>query len=425
MPPNAGSIPSVGTGPYSAAATGVPFGGDGRAVQQAGPASGPPASQPRVPRQGVEYRRAEGIFDEFVIDEWVAKRSNALRSKQFEEANEIRDALWSVFRVQICDLERVWYIGMRKFATHDYTRCPNDHGDVNLPLVNQLLAARLDAKISNEYTLADAFRAQLENIGVDVSDREKLWRVVDHELAHRANQRAPSYVSCMWALATKELRVTASAESYQQSCARQHARKPQQAQAPAAGLPQQQPAMDPSISPEEMYRRVASCDPVYWEGYRRDERDRAIVDFHAVREKVVQRWYYKTKRKFKEADKIRDELILEHGVVLHDTDKVWRVHGGRPGGFGPQPTPPKCPTSDSSMSSHSRKREPSDQEDAAARKRGLWDALAPSASRNNGLFLPSEAAPAAAPAAAPVATFDQQVEAAGNAIALAIAAGEE
>ena len=68
-------------------------------------------------------------------------------------------------------------------GTHDYARDPNDR--VYLPNevhVHALLAERLQAKKNRDFTKADAMRETLRQAGVEIFDREKIWRYVHRTL---------------------------------------------------------------------------------------------------------------------------------------------------------------------------------------------------------------------------------------------------
>ena len=64
-------------------------------------------------------------------------------------------------------------------SSHDYNRDPNDRIYLpNEPQVHALLAERLMAKKTKDFAKADAMRETLRMAGVEVMDREKLWRAI-------------------------------------------------------------------------------------------------------------------------------------------------------------------------------------------------------------------------------------------------------
>lgn len=62
--------------------------------------------------------------------------------------------------------------------SHDYVRGDDGGIRVDLRRVDFLLARRLACKKAGRYDEADSIRAELRQLGVEVQDRLKLWRVV-------------------------------------------------------------------------------------------------------------------------------------------------------------------------------------------------------------------------------------------------------
>jgi len=60
--------------------------------------------------------------------------------------------------------------------THDYTRSGNDNFPVDVTRVNELIAGRMNAKITRDFERADALRMELRQLGVEVHDRDKVRR---------------------------------------------------------------------------------------------------------------------------------------------------------------------------------------------------------------------------------------------------------
>ncbi len=69
-----------------------------------------------------------------------------------------------------------------------------------------------------------------------------------------------------------------------------------------------------------------SNSDVYGDKYTRDtEVDNSDVDLETVSALLARRSEMKMTRKFDEADKIRDELLRDHGVLVRDKDRKWRA----------------------------------------------------------------------------------------------------
>ncbi len=60
--------------------------------------------------------------------------------------------------------------------THDYNRSNSDSHPVDTARVNELIAARMNAKITRDFDRADALRMELRQLGVEVHDRDKVRR---------------------------------------------------------------------------------------------------------------------------------------------------------------------------------------------------------------------------------------------------------
>lgn len=61
---------------------------------------------------------------------------------------------------------------------HDYRRGDDCSIPVDVPRVDSLLARRLACKMSRRYEEADRLRQELRDMGVEVQDKLKIWRVV-------------------------------------------------------------------------------------------------------------------------------------------------------------------------------------------------------------------------------------------------------
>jgi len=138
----------------------------------------------------------------------------------------------------------------------------------------------LQAKKTRDFAKADAMRETLRQAGVEVFDRDKLWRAI------------PS-TDAMGAIGSQ----------------------PQQ--------PQQPPPAPPSKNSQLQYHR--SHD------------DHKPVDLRAVEALLEERLACKMQRNFVRADQIRDQLKAVHNVEVHDTERVWHVSrgGGGPTSFTP------------------------------------------------------------------------------------------
>mmetsp|Transcript_24350 Transcript_24350/g.76098 ORF Transcript_24350/g.76098 Transcript_24350/m.76098 type:complete len:255 (+) Transcript_24350:23-787(+) len=67
--------------------------------------------------------------------------------------------------------------GINPTTGHDYRRGDDGSIAVDVPRVDSLLARRLSCKMSGKYDEADRLRDELREVGVEVQDKLKIWRV--------------------------------------------------------------------------------------------------------------------------------------------------------------------------------------------------------------------------------------------------------
>eukprot|EP00900_Chrysochromulina_parva_P003293 jgi/Chrpa1/12965/Chrysochromulina_OHIO_Genome00018846-RA len=136
------------------------------------------------------------------VDELLSRRVGAKRSGDFHTADAIRNEL-RVLGVAVLDQEREWHVigsdgygrpdsGAKPYGGyggahnmserfgergHDYRRADEGVLAVDEPKVNELLAARLHARLNRDFVAADRMREQLRNEhGVEVEDASREWR---------------------------------------------------------------------------------------------------------------------------------------------------------------------------------------------------------------------------------------------------------
>ena len=130
--------------------------------------------------------------------------------------------------------------------------------------IHALLAERLQAKKSRDFEKADAMRETLRAAGVEVFDRDKLWRAIP----------------------------------------------------PPEGMggPPSQPQPPPSKNSQLQYHRAPD--------------DHQPVDVAAVEALLDERLQAKMQRDFVRADQLRDTIRQQHNVEVHDNDRTWHVSRG-------------------------------------------------------------------------------------------------
>ena len=120
----------------------------------------------------------------------LARRMQAKMGRDFDTADRIRDELRAM-GVEVYDKEKTWKAGGGggfgggggggrggQFGPtgHDYRRDDDGSTRVDETKVNEMLATRLQAKMSRDFPTADAIRDQLRHMGVEVYDQERTWR---------------------------------------------------------------------------------------------------------------------------------------------------------------------------------------------------------------------------------------------------------
>ena len=130
------------------------------------------------------------------MDLLLTQRNEAKRRRDFVVADAIRDELKVEHSVGVHDRDRTWWLGrQQRPARPQRPPLPSDHGYAreigdNTPLVDEtavdaLLLQRMHAKMTRDFTRADALRAELSSVhGVRVHDGRKVWRAgVDADTA--------------------------------------------------------------------------------------------------------------------------------------------------------------------------------------------------------------------------------------------------
>ena len=122
--------------------------------------------------------------DEGKVLRIIAQRTEAKRSGEFAVADSCRDQLRKL-GIVIDDNARTWKISERHQSKtdlgergHDYRRLDDGAAPVSVGKVHKLLAERIGAKRTKDYTLADSIRDELQRMGVVVDDKERTWQVL-------------------------------------------------------------------------------------------------------------------------------------------------------------------------------------------------------------------------------------------------------
>jgi cysteinyl-tRNA synthetase len=277
-------------------------------------------------RQGYERDTSmdDSNIDVGTVERLIGDRTAARRANDFGEADRIRDELLNTYGVQIWDREGIWRTGCsasgsgnrrpggggrdggdrrgggREFGGrgsssrdggrrqrppkdfgptgHDYSMSP-DAGPISAEIseaeIDDLIASRLQAKMSRDFDTADRIQSVLTNAGVYVHDGLKEWRADGIMFGDYANGDRPG----------------------RESGSRRSEREAPYAQSPySIGIDVLEP--DQIVRIETMVSRRAGA---------------------------------KQSRNFRTADSIRNELRDEFNVFIDDRLRQWTVGGD----FGP------------------------------------------------------------------------------------------
>jgi len=123
-----------------------------------------------------------GRVDVDKVDFILSQRVEAKRAGDFPTADRLRDQLRKQLGVEVMDRERHWWCShceggaqhVFKGGSHDYTRT-DDLPGVNVEQIDQMLAQRLQARLTHDFITADDMRAQLRAMGVEIDDKSRTW----------------------------------------------------------------------------------------------------------------------------------------------------------------------------------------------------------------------------------------------------------
>lgn len=149
------------------------------------------------------YKRSGrgGDVDERRVDELILQRTRARKQRDYRRADAILAELLEEHGVALVDAEYTWrWVGAEHDGAygegssygrlrqpeasrdgHDYARDRGDRSELRgaaLDEIDRLLAARLAAKKSRNFSAADALQVELrDSHGVEVDDRRRVWFV--------------------------------------------------------------------------------------------------------------------------------------------------------------------------------------------------------------------------------------------------------
>jgi len=149
---------------------------------------------------GYEYERHPNDtaeVDVAAVEALIQERNDARKNSDFSKADAILDTLKNEHRVFVFDRHsrwRVWRQSDHGYQRHNYGETGHNYqrelleeeaGADPLPaekvtVINDLLAARLQAKCSRDFDKADEIRDQLIALGVSINENNRSWKYKDH-----------------------------------------------------------------------------------------------------------------------------------------------------------------------------------------------------------------------------------------------------
>jgi len=315
---------------------------------------------------------AECTLSDEEIQSMVQEREDSRSTKEWERADAMRDHLRQL-GVELNDKESVWRTSSGRSGHYSGmpVTTPTPPSGIT---IRKLIAERERLRAAHCYDGADEIRRQLAQMGVEISDNERLWRTLDgqqgvivtgghevdcflsdSEISARVMQREAARSSKKWEEADKireELRKQgvevldnqkvwcttdgrhgsyggSSGANNQASRPQKHEELPQQALAAASGLAQllklfQQPQAQQAQQTSVPQKNKAQSSPPAGVTSGQTLSDSSIQALVSGRERA------REKHDWTSADAIRADLRAV-GVEVWDKDKIWRANDGRSG----------------------------------------------------------------------------------------------
>uniref|UniRef100_A0A7S0C5V8 SAP domain-containing protein n=1 Tax=Proboscia inermis TaxID=420281 RepID=A0A7S0C5V8_9STRA len=252
--------------------------------------------------------KSTSTVDESAIESLLSQRLLHKQNGDYDQADDIRDQL-TMRGITVWDKERIWTTNpdsrggsarhrnggryntsnaQRRGASggHDYTQVQDTIIDTSicqltLDEINELIAQRLQFKKQRDFEASDALQRQLsEEHGIDINDRDKVWRADGVGFQRRGDD-------------------TERDENRGSGIANRR----------ASGVGHDYTQVEDTIIDTSI------CE----------------LTIDQINEGIAQRLQFKKQRDFEASDALQKRLSEEHGICIHDKDKVWRADGV---GFG-------------------------------------------------------------------------------------------
>ena len=329
--------------------------------------------------------------DEAAVNKLLNDRLAARMRRDFDAADAIRDQLLNEHSVGVFDKDKTWRTGCSTSGSgmqgrggerereqrssrqsgggrqqrapkqffgpngHDYERSPDagpNQSDLDESRIHELLAGRLQAKLSRDFSVADGIQSQLLSAGVFVHDGMKEWRAdgvpfgdvskADGRPGRTTGSRSDRNQPYQRSQYSQDLSGGISGslidKILQERLKFKQQRDYDKADAIIEGLQTKynvfvddrlrEWSVGGDFGEVHNAQREMSTS-IRQRGYAKSQESLPLSaeDEDYVMEKIDERSMAKQDRDFEAADAIRDALVEEFNVVINDRKKLWSVGG--------------------------------------------------------------------------------------------------
>jgi len=358
--------------------------GDDSSYDDSGYKSNRSSPSPYANPDGHDYKRDTSSdtsnVDVDAVNGLLGERLRARKKGDFDIADKIRDQLIAEYKVVVFDKDKIWATGYnggqqgfnrggkrgdqggrggrggmqrrdRDFGPngHDYAACaeagPNS-SNMSEPQIHSKVAERLIAKMKRDFETADRVQFELVNAGVFINDRTKEWRADGVNFIDPSEGRRPqSDRNRPYVQSTHSQPLPGNAQYEQISqLVSQRTEHKQFKNFMEADSIRESLVKDFNIVIDDRVRewsvggtfgkdtdlKRAHSEAVQSRDYVKSSSSLDLPD--GVKEEEVQirinaRTRAKMNRQYQESDAMRDEILKDFGIVIHDTIKMWSVGG--------------------------------------------------------------------------------------------------
>lgn len=219
----------------------------------------------------------------------VSQRESFRQARRFSESDAIREELRAM-GVELYDKEKEWRSRDGRRGTLFTAGSQECHlSDME---IQSFVAQREDARKAKDWARADQFRDELRQNGVELDDKENIWRTAGGRMGR-----------------------------YDQSKGGMMQGMPQQQQQPMQQMPQMQ--QQPMQFSDGAIGAMPSSNPVSNGGGGQ-------LGVPAIRKLVADRERLRASMDFEAADELRRQL-QGYGVEIFDNERIWRCNDGSQG----------------------------------------------------------------------------------------------